>query len=227
MPNLNTFTFTFGDDIATSNIDNPAWLVNSTVNTLSGSDQVTGDGVAGVSPGENGGDGIDVTLRGRLLTFTGNDTITGTGGDGAAADDVTVTGTNSTATTAGDGGAGGSGVVNSGIIDLSFADDILEGQGGAGGKGGGVDVTENNTSTVTTGAGGDGGRGISNAGQILAVSGIDRIAVMAALQLAHELIDAATVAIPADTPRGADGARRIRKLTEAIDAELARQDSLF
>jgi cell division protein ZapA len=63
-------------------------------------------------------------------------------------------------------------------------------------------------------------RAVRDAGR---VSGIDRIAVMAALQLAHELIDASS----AEGPRDADGARRIRKLTEAIDAEIARQNSLF
>lgn len=59
------------------------------------------------------------------------------------------------------------------------------------------------------------------------VTGIDRIAVMAALQLAHELIETSTGGAEGDAAREADGARRIRRLTEAIDAELARQNSLF
>jgi cell division protein ZapA len=63
-------------------------------------------------------------------------------------------------------------------------------------------------------------RAIRDAGK---VTGIDRIAVMAALQLAHELVAASS----ADAPRDADGARRIRRLTETIDAEIARQNSLF
>jgi len=58
------------------------------------------------------------------------------------------------------------------------------------------------------------------------VSGIDRIAVMAALQLANELIEARAGGA-GDAARDADGVRRIRKLTEAIDTELARQNSLF
>ncbi len=57
------------------------------------------------------------------------------------------------------------------------------------------------------------------------VSGIDRIAVMAALQLANELLNA---------PAGGDGGpstgdilRRIRGLKEEIDAEIAQQERLF
>lgn len=56
------------------------------------------------------------------------------------------------------------------------------------------------------------------------VSGVDRIAVMAALQLAHEMLGAS----------GAAGAAkqtamlgRVRKLREDVDAVLERQDSLF
>ena len=52
----------------------------------------------------------------------------------------------------------------------------------------------------------------------------DRIAVMAALQLANELMGMrAAAAVP---PSG-EAARRIRKMTEDIDAELKRQESLF
>jgi cell division protein ZapA len=64
-------------------------------------------------------------------------------------------------------------------------------------------------------------RSIRDAGR---VAGLDRIAVMAALQLANDLlgtresVDAAPVA---------DAARRIRKMTEELDAELRRQESLF
>ena len=64
-------------------------------------------------------------------------------------------------------------------------------------------------------------RSIRDAGR---VAGLDRIAVMAALQLAHDLLASrdATEAAPA-----AQTARRIRTMTEALDAELRRQDSLF
>jgi cell division protein ZapA len=64
-------------------------------------------------------------------------------------------------------------------------------------------------------------RSIRDAGRI---AGVDRIAVMAALQLAHDLLDAreAGSAAPA-----AESARRIRQMTEALDAELRRQESLF
>lgn len=56
------------------------------------------------------------------------------------------------------------------------------------------------------------------------VAGLDRIAVMAALQLAHDLLDAreSSEAAPA-----AETARRIRRMTDELDAELRRQDSLF
>jgi len=67
-------------------------------------------------------------------------------------------------------------------------------------------------------------RSIRDAGRVV---GIDRIAVMAALQFAHALIDTPTGDAAGEAAREADGARRIRKLTEAIDAELARQNTLF
>lgn len=60
------------------------------------------------------------------------------------------------------------------------------------------------------------------------VAGLDRIAVMAALQLAHDLLgsrDATQTQVEAAP--GADTAGRIRKMTEALDAELRGQDSLF
>lgn len=52
----------------------------------------------------------------------------------------------------------------------------------------------------------------------------DRIAVMAALQLANELIGVKAAAAAA--PSG-EAVRRIRKMTDDIDAELKRQESLF
>jgi cell division protein ZapA len=64
-------------------------------------------------------------------------------------------------------------------------------------------------------------RSIRDAGRI---AGVDRIAVMAALQLAHDLLDAQHA--PA-TARAAESAQRIRRMTEALDAELRRQESLF
>jgi cell division protein ZapA len=56
------------------------------------------------------------------------------------------------------------------------------------------------------------------------VAGIDRIAVMAALQLAHELISAQSAVLPQTE---AETGRRIRKMSDAIDAEMKRQESLF
>ena len=70
-------------------------------------------------------------------------------------------------------------------------------------------------------------RSIRDAGR---VAGLDRIAVMAALQLAHDLLGSrATPEVP-DTPEAApaaDTVRRIRRMTEELDAELRRQESLF
>jgi cell division protein ZapA len=56
------------------------------------------------------------------------------------------------------------------------------------------------------------------------VAGIERIAVMAALQLAHDLMDTREAA---ESAPDADASRRIRKLTDDLDAELRRQDTLF
>jgi cell division protein ZapA len=64
-------------------------------------------------------------------------------------------------------------------------------------------------------------RSIRDAGRI---AGVDRIAVMAALQLAHDLLDAREVGA---TAPAAESTRRIRQMTEALDAELRRQESLF
>lgn len=64
-------------------------------------------------------------------------------------------------------------------------------------------------------------RAIRDAGR---VAGVDRIAVMAALQLAHELLGAATAT---DSARSAEASRRIRRMTDELDAEIKRQESLF
>jgi hypothetical protein len=47
---------------------------------------------------------------------------------------------------------------------------------------------------------------------------------MAALQLAHELLGAATAT---DSATSAEASRRIRRMTEELDAEIKRQESLF
>lgn len=70
-------------------------------------------------------------------------------------------------------------------------------------------------------------RSIRDGGRI---SGLDRIAVMAALQLAHDLVETREVARSSETTRAAapgEAARRIREMTESLDAELRRQESLF
>lgn len=64
-------------------------------------------------------------------------------------------------------------------------------------------------------------RAIRDAGR---VSGVDRIAVMAALQLAHELLSGASAGGAA--PSG-EVMRRIRKMSDELDAEIRRQESLF
>ncbi len=65
-------------------------------------------------------------------------------------------------------------------------------------------------------------RSIRDAGR---VNGVDRIAVMAALQLAHELLS--KPAGVAQTPVSGEVLKRIRKMTEDLDAEFKRQESLF
>ncbi len=65
-------------------------------------------------------------------------------------------------------------------------------------------------------------RSIRDAGR---VNGVDRIAVMAALQLAHELLS--KPAEGAQTPVSGEVLKRIRKMTEDLDAEFKRQESLF
>jgi cell division protein ZapA len=64
-------------------------------------------------------------------------------------------------------------------------------------------------------------RSVRDAGRI---SGIDRIAVMAALQLAHELLGSDSSAVG---PKSAEMMTRIRKMTDELDAEIKRQESLF
>lgn len=64
-------------------------------------------------------------------------------------------------------------------------------------------------------------RSIRDAGRI---NGVDRIAVMAALQLAHELLSNPG---GKQAPVSGDVIRRIRKMTEDLDAEFKRQESLF
>ena len=61
-------------------------------------------------------------------------------------------------------------------------------------------------------------RAIRDAGKI---AGLDRIAVMAALQLAHELLGAG------GSGGTGDAIRRIRRMSEELDAEIKRQESLF
>ena len=64
-------------------------------------------------------------------------------------------------------------------------------------------------------------RSIREAGRI---SGLDRIAVMAALQLAHELLGSSGASgMAAQT----DVLRKIRRMSEDVDAEIKRQESLF
>jgi cell division protein ZapA len=64
-------------------------------------------------------------------------------------------------------------------------------------------------------------RSIRSAGRI---NGVDRIAVMAALQLAHELLSSTA---GGETPVANDVVKRIRKMTEDLDAEFKRQETLF
>jgi len=66
-------------------------------------------------------------------------------------------------------------------------------------------------------------RAIRDAGR---VAGVDRIAVMAALQLAHELL-AARASTAAAGSADSDAASRIRRMTAALDLEIKRQESLF
>ena len=65
-------------------------------------------------------------------------------------------------------------------------------------------------------------RSIREAGK---VSGLERIAVLAALQLAHEMLGSAGAATHAVGSN--DVMKRIRRMTEELDAEIKRQESLF
>ncbi|HWS76645.1 MAG TPA: cell division protein ZapA [Quisquiliibacterium sp.] len=56
------------------------------------------------------------------------------------------------------------------------------------------------------------------------VAGVDRIAVMVALQLANELLSAS---LPGSSAPTGEVIRRIRKMNEEIDAEIKRQERLF
>ena len=74
-------------------------------------------------------------------------------------------------------------------------------------------------------------RSIRDSGRL---TGVDRIAVMVALQLANELIGLSRLQpSPSDAsqtssaPASAEAARRIRKMTEDIDEAIKRQNSLF
>jgi cell division protein ZapA (FtsZ GTPase activity inhibitor) len=74
-------------------------------------------------------------------------------------------------------------------------------------------------------------RSIRDSGRL---TGVDRIAVMVALQLANELIGLSRLQESPSDARPAPGAavpaeatRRIRKMTADIDEAIKRQDSLF
>ncbi len=56
------------------------------------------------------------------------------------------------------------------------------------------------------------------------IASIERIAVMTALQLAHELLEPPGETSPSPS---AEVLRRIRKISEDVDAEIRRQESLF
>lgn len=64
-------------------------------------------------------------------------------------------------------------------------------------------------------------RSIRDSGRI---AGLDRIAVMAALQLAHELLAAP---VGGSGMSSGDVLRRLRGMAADIDAEIKRQESLF
>jgi cell division protein ZapA len=64
-------------------------------------------------------------------------------------------------------------------------------------------------------------RSLRDAGKIV---GLERIAVMAALQLAHELLGSQAPGI--GNPSG-DLQRKIRRMTADIEAEIKRQERLF
>jgi cell division protein ZapA len=64
-------------------------------------------------------------------------------------------------------------------------------------------------------------RSLRDAGKIV---GLERIAVMAALQLAHELLGSQA---PGNANPSGDLQRKIRRMTADIEAEIKRQERLF
>lgn len=64
-------------------------------------------------------------------------------------------------------------------------------------------------------------RSLRDAGKIV---GLERIAVMAALQLAHELLGSQ---VPGAANTSGDLQRKIRRMTADIEAEIKRQERLF
>jgi cell division protein ZapA len=62
-------------------------------------------------------------------------------------------------------------------------------------------------------------RAVRDAGKI---SGHDRIAVMAALQIAHDLL-----AAPGSANANSESSRKLRKVSDELDAEVKRQEKLF
>jgi cell division protein ZapA len=64
-------------------------------------------------------------------------------------------------------------------------------------------------------------RSLRDAGKIV---GLERIAVMAALQLAHELLGSQS---PGTANPSGDLQRKIRRMTADIEAEIKRQERLF
>jgi cell division protein ZapA len=68
-------------------------------------------------------------------------------------------------------------------------------------------------------------RSLRDTGKIV---GMERIAVMAALQLAHEMLGNQTSgATGAAPPTSSDLQRKIRRMTADIEAEIKRQERLF
>ena len=65
-------------------------------------------------------------------------------------------------------------------------------------------------------------RGIRDSGK---VAGMDRIAVLTALQIANELVTMS--ASSGKDAGGADNLKRIRKLNHQLEEELKRQEDLF
>jgi cell division protein ZapA len=59
------------------------------------------------------------------------------------------------------------------------------------------------------------------------VTGLERIAVMAALQLAHELVTTKANGGGGSTGQGQDMLKRLQRMNAELDQELKRQESLF